>query len=103
MIPTSSNLPLPRSLHILTPATPPLRHYSTTKLASFPPGSISWHLLWTHFESGQELESVDDVTGENVSSLGEKRTIVRVAAEPDSAQIGMRLDRWAYVKESMGR
>ncbi|KDE04374.1 hypothetical protein MVLG_05166 [Microbotryum lychnidis-dioicae p1A1 Lamole] len=54
----------------------------TTKLASFPAGTISWRLLWTLFKVGQEIESAHDVTGE---------------------MIALKLDSWAYVQESMGR
>ncbi|KPV74782.1 uncharacterized protein RHOBADRAFT_53721 [Rhodotorula graminis WP1] len=51
-------------------------------LATYPPGHASWHLLWTFFELGMEVEAHHDVTGEPIALV---------------------LDEWEYAQEAMGR
>ncbi|GJN88255.1 hypothetical protein Rhopal_001220-T1 [Rhodotorula paludigena] len=51
-------------------------------LATYPPGTVSWQLLWTAFEIGMEVEALHDVTGEKIALV---------------------LDKWEYVQEAMGR
>ena len=40
--------------------------YVAETRATYPAGMISWHLLWSLFEVGDELETTHDVTGEPV-------------------------------------
>ncbi|GAA6018658.1 hypothetical protein JCM8202_000600 [Rhodotorula sphaerocarpa] len=51
-------------------------------IATYPPGMISYHLLWHLLRIGEDLEAVHDTTGE---------------------RIAIQLDSWAYVQETMGR
>ncbi|GAA5854256.1 hypothetical protein JCM9279_005099 [Rhodotorula babjevae] len=51
-------------------------------LATYPPGHVSWHLLWTLFELGMEVEALHDVTSEPIALV---------------------LDEWEYAQEAMGR
>lgn len=56
--------------------------YVAETVATYPPGMMSFHLLWSLFRAGQDLEAVHETTGE---------------------RIAIRLDSWAYVQEAMGR
>ncbi|GAA5865071.1 hypothetical protein JCM3774_002122 [Rhodotorula dairenensis] len=56
--------------------------YVAETIASYPAGTISFHLLWSLFRAGEDLEAVHETTGE---------------------RIAIRLDSWAYVQESLGR
>ncbi|GAA6042221.1 hypothetical protein NBRC10512_007256 [Rhodotorula toruloides] len=56
--------------------------YVAETITTYPAGTISWHLLWTQLEIGEDLETVHDVTGETMA---------------------ITLDSWAYVQEAMGR
>ncbi|KAL7336656.1 P-loop containing nucleoside triphosphate hydrolase protein, partial [Rhodotorula toruloides] len=38
--------------------------YVAETITTYPAGTISWHLLWTQLEIGEDLETVHDVTGE---------------------------------------
>ncbi|GAA5875179.1 hypothetical protein JCM8547_005544 [Rhodosporidiobolus lusitaniae] len=51
------------------------------KIATFPPGTVSFDLAWTLFELDGEVESVHEVTGEKVALV---------------------LDSWDYKQEAMG-
>ncbi|KAM0753453.1 P-loop containing nucleoside triphosphate hydrolase protein [Meredithblackwellia eburnea MCA 4105] len=78
-----------RSSQIVQEKTATLLEYLTDKfayvhttLATYPPGAISWHLLWILFRAGEELQCPHEVSGEMMAVV---------------------LDSWAYVQETMGR
>lgn len=50
-------------------------------ILTYPAGTISWHLLWSLFEAGDELETTHDVSGEPVSDA-------RVKLSPSFADFG---------------
>ncbi|KAK4054118.1 hypothetical protein OIV83_001143 [Microbotryomycetes sp. JL201] len=52
------------------------------QIAEYPPGMISWHLLWSLVTVGEDVESIHDISGEPMALV---------------------IDAWAYVQESMGR
>ncbi|KAI5477302.1 AAA family ATPase [Pseudohyphozyma bogoriensis] len=56
--------------------------YVSRKLQSYPEGTVSWHLLWSLFETGEDVESIHDVTGEIIA---------------------LTVNSWSYAQESMGR
>lgn len=50
--------------------SPPSHHtHSQRKLNTFPPGTTSWNLLWYLFRVGDDVETIQDHSGEAVSWL----------------------------------